>query len=120
MHFLKWKFRQRIGTFSPYMFTSLHKATDINLTKNNLHFVAEEADPLHKYIPYIFFSERGPGTFSVTSNKELMIIVDVNNRQHSVPWPHGATGLSQGEQCHLLNQQNCFMQWFCGRLSGEV
>lgn len=64
---------------------------------------------MNTFLRYLF-SGRGTGIFSVTSNQELMIIAD------SVSWPHGATGLSQGEQCHLLNRQDCFTQSFCGRL----
>lgn len=70
-------------------------------------FVAEEAVLLHEYFSYIF-SERGTGIFSVTNNQELMITADLSDRQHSVCWPHGAIGLSKGEQHHLLNQQNHF------------
>lgn len=63
-----------------------------------------------------FFQKEGQVSCLSEVTKKLMITADINDRQHSVPWPHGATGLSQGEQCHLLNQNNHFTQSFCGIL----
>lgn len=106
--------RPAAASLSPYTFTGLNKAWTWNSFRATHTSVAGVADCLQEYISYIFSERRG--IFSVTSNQELMITADLSDRQHSVSWPCCVTALSQGEHCHLLNQQNCFTQSFCGRL----